>query len=138
MKKEIGFLIKVNSLGVYCAIILIIFMIVQGIISLSNTTFDFEAKENIKGDNVKHLLLWGANPFKLAGSVTLGYCSHTFIFSILKNNKNQDNNVRDLFIGYLFVGLTYITVGILGYIGFSGINFGPKFEDVRYYHLSTK
>jgi len=131
IKKEISFLIKVNSLGVYFAIILIIFMIYSGIKSLCNTSYDFQVKENVDGDNTKHILLFGPNPFKLAGSLTLGFYSHSVIFSILKNNKNQENNVKDLFNGYVLTGMTYIITGIMGYIGFSGKDFHSQFEDVR-------
>lgn len=47
----------------------------------------------------------------------------TFLFSsavitILKNNKHQENNVRDLSLGYLLVALTYLTVGVSFYVSF--------------------
>lgn len=130
VKKEIGFLIKINSLGVYFAMLLILYIIYSGISGMITTTYDFALKENHKDDEIKHLLLFGMNPFKLAGIVTLGFCSHTFIFSIIKNNKVQENNTRDLFIGYCIVGMTYLVAGIFGYIGFSAKGYDPEFKDV--------
>lgn len=130
IKKDVSFLIKVNSFGVYFAMIMIFAMLFIGIKSLFENSYDFEARENISGDNTKHILLFGPSPFKLAGSITLGYCSHTFVFSILKNNRVQEKNTRDLFYGYLLVGMTYLLCGILGYIGFSGKSFDPEFKDV--------
>jgi len=36
----------------------------------------------------------------------------------LKNNKNQENNVRDLSIAYMLVTLTYLYIGVLVFASF--------------------
>ena len=130
IKKDIGFLIKINSLGVYFAMILILYVIYTGIKSMIITDFVFAEKSNVTTDGTKYLLLFGPNPFKLAGSITLGYCSHTFVLSIIRNNKVQENNTRDLALGYSMVGVTYLLTGLFGYIGFSGKGFNFNFMDV--------
>ena len=43
-----------------------------------------------------------------------GFC----IITLLKNNKNQENNVRDLCIAYMLVTLTYLYIGILVFASF--------------------
>lgn len=59
----------------------------------------------------------------LAGLLGIGYFLHTVSLPIIKNNANQNNNERDVFFGYVLVGLSYIFVGIMGSIGFSGVYF---------------
>ena len=62
------------------------------------------------------------------GTLSLGLFSHSIILPIMKNNRIQENNQRDLFIGYILTTLTYINIGLLGYIGFSGSDFSSKFQ----------
>ena len=121
--KQVNFLIKINSYGIYFVSVLIFYVIIIGIISLSNTDFDFKYLDNLKGSEIRHLLLFGENSSTLLGILSSSYFSHSFILPIIKNNQNQNNNKRDLFIGYFLVFLTYLSVGLLGYVGFSGLNF---------------
>lgn len=50
---------------------------------------------------------------QFTGVLTLAFFIHNCVITLLKNNKNQENNVRDLSVAYLLVGLTYLYVGIL-------------------------
>ena len=126
--KEIRFLVKFNSLGIYFISALLIFVIYQGIASLAKDSFHFEYKENIEGSKDRYLLLFGERIELISGALSLGFFCHSVILSIMKNNRNQENNQRDLFIAYILVTLTYIIIGIMGYIGFSGSDFSSKFE----------
>jgi hypothetical protein len=128
--KQINFLIKLNSYGVYFVSVLLIFVIYTGISSIFNTSYDFEYKPNVTGETTRHIYLFGENPSLLAGSLMLGYFSHSFVLPMMKNNQNQKNNRRDLFYGYALVFITYVGVGILGYIGFSGSEYDGEFKDV--------
>jgi hypothetical protein len=131
--KKINFLIKINSYGIYFVSVLIGFVFYTGIASLINTKFDFQYimnKNSDDPDNVRHLYLFGEKPSGLAGALTLGYFSHSFILSLMKTNEKQENNKRDLFWGYCLVCLTYTLIGLLGYVGFSGRNFDSEFKDV--------
>jgi len=130
VKKDINFLLKINSLGVYCVILIILYIFYNFIYSLSETKFEIGYFKNIKDANVYYLQLFGPDISKLAGMLSLGYFSHSIILPILKNNEKQENNKRDLFIGYLLVCFTYIFIGISGYVGFSGKSYGGRFEDV--------
>ncbi|XP_048359041.1 sodium-coupled neutral amino acid transporter 9 [Sphaerodactylus townsendi] len=55
---------------------------------------------------------------QLTGVLTLAFFIHNCVITLLKNNKNQENNVRDLSIAYFLVGLTYLYVGVLIFAAF--------------------
>ena len=48
-----------------------------------------------------------------------GFYLHNISLPIYRNSKNPKNNVRDIFLGFFVVCLSYIFCGILGAIGFS-------------------
>ncbi|XP_051539515.1 sodium-coupled neutral amino acid transporter 9 [Myxocyprinus asiaticus] len=50
---------------------------------------------------------------QLSGVLTLAFFIHNCIITLMKNNRHQENNVRDLSLAYLLVGLTYLYVGVL-------------------------
>jgi hypothetical protein len=117
------FLAKFNSYGIYFVSVLLIFVIYQGIATLATDKFHFEYKENIEGSKDRNLFLFGENIGILTGTLSLGLFCHSVILNLLKSNKIQENNQRDLFWGYFCVTMTYIIIGIMGYIGFSGSDF---------------
>ncbi|XP_041667500.1 sodium-coupled neutral amino acid transporter 9 [Cheilinus undulatus] len=55
---------------------------------------------------------------QLTGVLTLAFFIHNCIITLMKNNKNQENNVRDLSVAYLLVGVTYLYVGVLIFAAF--------------------
>ena len=126
--KEITFLIKVSSKGIFFVSFLLLFVYYTGIKSFFDTTFDYQYISN-HGTEPSHILLFGDDPSKLAGALSLGYFTHTLIIPVIKNNEDQKNNKRDLFLGYLLVFLTYTSVGIIGYFGFSGSSFYEYYKD---------
>ena len=129
--KEMGILVRFNSYGIYFVSALLIYVIYNGIYTLAKDNLHFGYKENIKDKSVKdrYLLLFGENPGMLAGTLSLGLFCHSVILPILKNNRKPQNNQRDLLCGYTLVTLTYIIIGIMGYIGFSGSRFDTDFKD---------
>ena len=129
IKKDIGLLVFYSSFGCYLISILIIYVLYTGISSIINTEFIFDYIINKENSKERYLYLFGENPALLAGTLSMGFFCHTAILPTLKNNKNQEKNIRDLFLGYLFVGLVYIFCGVLGYIGFSGKEFKIDFKD---------
>ena len=126
--KELHKIQKFNSYGFILVIPLLIFILYRGIASLATDSFHIGYKENIKGNNDRNLFLVGENIGLIAGTFSLGLFSHSFILPLMKNNRIQENNQRDLFLGYVCVTLTYMLVGIMGYIGFSGSDFSSTFE----------
>jgi len=126
--KEMQCITKFNSCGIYFVSALLIFVIYQGIATLATDSFHFEYKENVEGSKDRNLYLFGENVGLLVGTLSIGLFSHSVILPIMKNNRHQENNQRDLFVGYILVTLTYIIIGIMGYIGFSGSDFSTTFE----------
>ncbi|XP_029798110.1 sodium-coupled neutral amino acid transporter 9 isoform X2 [Suricata suricatta] len=55
---------------------------------------------------------------QLTGVLTLAFFIHNCIITLLKNNKNQENNVRDLSLAYMLVTLTYLYIGVLVFASF--------------------
>mmetsp|Transcript_832 Transcript_832/g.1052 ORF Transcript_832/g.1052 Transcript_832/m.1052 type:complete len:91 (+) Transcript_832:1100-1372(+) len=54
-----------------------------------------------------------------------GYYLHNISIPIYRNSKNPENNLRDIFLGYTLVFLSYSICGVLGYYGFSSLNLFP-------------
>ncbi|XP_067340294.1 neutral amino acid transporter 9 isoform X3 [Channa argus] len=55
---------------------------------------------------------------QLTGVLTLAFFIHNCIITLMRSNKNQDKNVRDLSVAYILVGLTYLYVGVLIFAAF--------------------
>ena len=126
--KEMRILTKISAYGVYFVSFLLFFVIYTGFASLAKDSFRIEYKENIEGNKVRNIFLFGKNIGLLAGNISVGFFSHAVIIPIMKKNKNQEKNKRDLFLAFLFVVVTYIVIGIFGYIGFSGSDFKSNYE----------
>nr|CAD7442682.1 unnamed protein product [Timema bartmani] len=56
----------------------------------------------------------------LSGMLSMALSSHVTIITVMRNNKRQDKNIRDLQIGYFLGAFTYLYIGILFYISFPG------------------
>jgi hypothetical protein len=78
--------------------------------------------------DVRSIKAFNADFSPLAGALGIGYFLHTVSLPIVRNNANPKNNERDVFFGYLLVGFTYISVGVMGSIGFVGAYFTPYFK----------
>ncbi|KAK2818764.1 hypothetical protein Q5P01_024325 [Channa striata] len=63
---------------------------------------------------------------QLTGILTLAFFIHNCIITLMRNNKNQEKNVRDLSVAYILVGLTYLYVGVLMFAAFPS---PPLFKD---------
>ncbi|CAL8352222.1 unnamed protein product [Merluccius merluccius] len=71
---------------------------------------------------------------QLTGVLTLAFFIHNCIITLMKNNRHQENNIRDLSVAYLLVGLTYLYVGVLIFAAFPSPPFSkdciePNFLD---------
>ena len=61
--------------------------------------------------------------FSLIRMLSLSFFIHNCIVIIMKNNLNPENNKRDMNLGYIAVGSSYLIIGVLGYFGFRGNGF---------------
>ena len=93
------------------------------IYSFTNTSYHFTWQE----DNALHdIALVRGNFYPLAGVLAAGYYFHSLGIPIINQSKKPENNVSYVFTGYVLVCLTYILIGCLGYLGFSGSYFAGR------------
>lgn len=133
-RKDLTLFIKMASFGPYFIIVLIIFIIGVGIWGFMITKYNFTVgpttfRKLDSHDPNNHLgrdVYWlSNNPAPISGILSAGYFLHTMSIPIVKNNAKQENNMRDVFVGYFMVFISYVIVGFLGYIGFSSDIFNP-------------
>ncbi|XP_052123756.1 sodium-coupled neutral amino acid transporter 9 homolog [Frankliniella occidentalis] len=109
--KSATFFTKFNSLGTLSVLYLLIFILVKSSAWGVNL-------------NVHDVLSEHYSPlFKMSfpatsGMLALSYFIHNIIISIMKNNRHQENNGRDLSIAYVLVTVTYSVIGGVFYISF--------------------
>ena len=65
------------------------------------------------------ILMFGSSYNHLLGILAGGFYLHNISLPIYRNSKYPENSVRDVFLGFLAVCLSYIFCGILGAFGFS-------------------
>nr|XP_022911007.1 sodium-coupled neutral amino acid transporter 9 homolog [Onthophagus taurus] len=104
--KSPTFFTKFNSLGTLSALYMVIFVCVKAY-SWGINDMDWLEELNFK-----------PSFSALSGMLALSYFIHNIIISVMRSNRNQENNVRDLSIAYGLVLFTYLFVGVFFYICF--------------------
>ena len=99
--KNLTILIRLTSFGILSVIVYVGFIFFEF----------FSIYETIKIDDIP---LFKSDIGNLAGTCAIAFTVHTIINPIMKVNRNQENNVRDLRISYFFGFLIYVVIGILG------------------------
>ncbi len=126
-KKDLSIFMKVGSIGVIFVFMLIFFIVYTGISAFGNTEFMIGSADELKNtdwsDSLRTLTLTNSNFSPLAGILGLGYFLHTCSLPIVRSAARPEKTDRDMFLGYLFVFISYIVIGSLGYIGFVGVDF---------------
>ena len=127
---------KINSFGVAFIMIIITFTISIGIYSMTNTTYtDDKAEydewkaEKEAGETDSYLAYIDliSKPYApLMGILAGGFYFHNISLSVICKARNPENNVRDVFLGYVATFVTYVLCGIMGYYGFTGSHFESK------------
>ncbi|XP_063151732.1 neutral amino acid transporter 9 isoform X2 [Candoia aspera] len=110
--KSPSFFAKFNMLGTVSVIYLVILVTVKAALLGFHLEFDSSAT------NIYFVPEFRIFFPQLTGVLTLAFFLHNCVITLLKNNKNQENNVRDLSIAYFLVGLTYLYVGVLIFAAF--------------------
>jgi len=82
-------------------------------------------------NNYRTLVLFNSNFGPLAGILCAGYYLHTCALPIIRSSRNPEKNIRDIFIGYFLVFISYVICGIMGYVGFMGYEFKNYFISVQ-------
>ena len=122
LKKDLAIFVKINTFGVIFVFIIIIFVLSYGIFSMTNTDYHFVIGEMpqpyTSGSNVRYISLINKDFAPLMGILGGGYYLHNISLPVIRNSRNPKKNMRDVFLGYLFVCISYIACGTLGYFGF--------------------
>ena len=128
-RRDLGFFIKIVSFGAIFITSLMVFIICFGIYALATTDYEVSSLPVVDdySSNIRHLALFSPHYSSLLGMLSVGFFLHPCSIEIVKNNRNQENNLRDTFLGYLGVFMSYASVGTMGYIGFSGKYFQKYF-----------
>jgi sodium-coupled neutral amino acid transporter 9 len=109
--RSVTFFTKFNSLGTLSVVYILLFVTVK------SASFGI----NVDFTNVTSIHF---TPFfkitfpALSGMAALSFFIHNIIITIMRNNRHQENNTRDLSVAYLLVTLTYAFIGVLFYVCF--------------------
>uniref|UniRef100_A0AAF5DRN0 Nudix hydrolase domain-containing protein n=1 Tax=Strongyloides stercoralis TaxID=6248 RepID=A0AAF5DRN0_STRER len=109
--KSPTFFTKFNMLGTISVMYLITFTIMKAVECGINVDFFNKNSPN-------YLPLWRLRFPALTGTLALSYFIHNAVLTILRNQKNPQNNARDLSIGYSLSALCYLIIGTMFYIAF--------------------
>lgn len=107
--RNLSIFVKINTFGVVFTIIIVGFILYQGLNNVKEVTFL---------TNHGMIVMFNKNYTCLFGILCGGFYLHNISLPIYRNAKYPENNVRDVFIGFVLVFLSYALCGILGYIGF--------------------
>jgi hypothetical protein len=131
--RDLQIFVKINSYGVIFIFLIILFVCSVGIYgfagtnyTVSQTTFDLYEQQKEAGESPSYLaLIYLVNSHfaRLMGILGGGFYFHNISLPVIKNAANKENTVRDVFIGYTLVFITYVLAGVLGYYGFVGKTF---------------
>jgi len=96
--------VKINTYGILAVAIITVFIMYA--------SFDL-------GVSFQNVPQYHPNFPALAGVLTVSFFIHNCVLPIMKNQQHPENNNRDLAIAFVLVGLTYATIGSLGYLAFT-------------------
>ena len=138
LRRDLDIYIKLNTVGVLGIIILMLYILVTGLAGIAQTDYtsskdvyaDYEQKI-AQGEHPTYLAyisLFGSGYNRLMGILGGGFYLHNISLPIIARNPNPKTNERDLFIGYFMVFVTYVTFGVVGYLGFSAESYKPRWD----------
>lgn len=99
--KDLSFLVNLTSIGVISVFAYTGFIFIKFFSNLGDIQFD-QAR----------IFSW--NFGNLAGTCAVAFTIHTVVNPIVKANKIQSNNLRDLRISYILGFIIYAAIGVLG------------------------
>lgn len=127
MQKDLNIFMRIGSFGVIFILLFVFYIIFNYIYATSNTTFEFGSMVQSDATDwtaqTRTVVLFNSNFGPLAGILCAGYYLHTCALPLIRSSKAPEKKIRDLFIGYLLVFLSYGICGALGYMGFLGTEF---------------
>mmetsp|Transcript_64409 Transcript_64409/g.89109 ORF Transcript_64409/g.89109 Transcript_64409/m.89109 type:complete len:266 (+) Transcript_64409:530-1327(+) len=128
--KDLKIFMKIGSFGSFIIMAIMAFIVVVGIYSLTNTSYTtewFGTPNNDWTTDDRTIALFSINFAPIAGVLCAGYFIHTCALPIIRSAAEPEKNIRNVFLGYFLVFISYAVVGSMGYIGFIGIKFEHYF-----------
>ncbi|XP_037069917.1 LOW QUALITY PROTEIN: sodium-coupled neutral amino acid transporter 9 homolog [Pollicipes pollicipes] len=107
--KSPTFFTKFTGMGTISVLYMIIFVTTKSVQFGINVSFTDVAAQD-------YVQLFRPNFPVAMGTLSLAMFIHNCICRIMESNQHQENNVRDLFIAYFLVFLTYLYIGLLFFV----------------------
>ena len=111
--KDLKIILKLGQYGIISIIVFFLYIVIRGFMNI----------ENVNTDTVK---IFTSDVANLCGVFALSFFIHNIIIPIMKNNREEKKNQRDVVIGYLMTAVVYGIVGIFGTFSIAGIDLGGK------------
>ena len=121
--RNISVFVKLATVGVFFVFLIIIFIVGVGIYGFTNTHYVYSEEAHALDDKSSLILFVNSSFGPLMGILGGGYYLHNISLPIIRNAEKPENNIRDVFLGYFLVFLSYTICGLFGYYGFSGTYF---------------
>jgi hypothetical protein len=123
--KDLTIFVHINKFGVVFALINTCFIVGVGIYAMMDQKFNYtivkkrDQKPSKKNDvwNVQ-LALFGTNIAPIMGILGGGFYLHNISLNIYRNSRRPEKAVRDIWLGYTCVCLSYMVCGTIGALGF--------------------
>eukprot|EP01017_Pseudomicrothorax_dubius_P002668 TRINITY_DN10185_c0_g1_i4.p1 TRINITY_DN10185_c0_g1~~TRINITY_DN10185_c0_g1_i4.p1 ORF type:complete len:465 (-),score=36.66 TRINITY_DN10185_c0_g1_i4:142-1536(-) len=108
--------VRLNGYGIYCIAIFLLFILGIGFrnIFTKSLTMDESLADGVK---VFYVKMMSDDFINVLSTFALAFFIHNCIYPIIKLNRHQENNSRDVCFGYLLTGIIYSSVGIFGSLG---------------------
>lgn len=111
--KDLKIILKMGQYGIFSILIFFVYILIRGFMNLSEVSLD-------------NVTIFTADVANLCGVFALSFFIHNIIIPIMKNNRNEKNNQRDVILGYGLTGLLYAIIGIFGALSIAGIDLGGR------------
>jgi hypothetical protein len=133
LKRDLTIFIKINAYGVIFTMIIIAFIISVGLTGLYHGGYEyaqFVDNKSVETEDTDKMILFASAYSHLMGTLGGGFYLHNISLPIYQNCKRPEKAVRDMFIGFFLVCMSYILCGVLGMYGFKSPYLFPG-EDIQ-------
>lgn len=121
--KDLKIILKLGQYGLFSIILFFFFVIVKGILNMSSRDFE-----------IKNVNLLTSDFATVCGVFASAFFLHNLVIPIIKNNKEEKNNKRDIILGYVMAGTFYSLIGIFGAFSIAGLQNQPNSQTVLDYY----
>jgi len=112
--RDLSKILMINDKGIYMVLSFCLYLIYLGVKSLFTENINFPLTGTPGQNNGEDLILFTGDVNTLIGIFANAFSVHSVLFGIMKNNKNQSKNTRDLGLAYCLVFGFYMVMGVFG------------------------